>query len=221
MKCVKCGSNRVAPIMYGMPFFDEELEQALKDEKIYLGGCCLSGADPKYHCFKCKKDFGTPPMLISRQGQEDYRNIVTAIEFNVGGYFGDSRSVQFYKKGNKILLTVRWEPDKNSILSLPPAQLQTLVNENKVPAGITYQRLMTAAEWEKLQNQLYCKLYIHEWKKNYTNDRMIDGEQWSLRIKLTHGRQRRYHGSNAYPPYWKKLQALLSPFFAEVGNTKL
>ena len=44
--------------MYGMPLFDEELEQALKDEKIYLGGCCLSGADPKYHCFKCKKNFG-------------------------------------------------------------------------------------------------------------------------------------------------------------------
>ena len=38
-KCPKCGSRRVAPILYGMPAFNEEVEQKLNEEKLYLGGC--------------------------------------------------------------------------------------------------------------------------------------------------------------------------------------
>lgn len=33
-KCPKCGSRRVAPILYGMPAFSEEMEQQLKEEKL-------------------------------------------------------------------------------------------------------------------------------------------------------------------------------------------
>ncbi len=57
MKCIKCGGSKVVPILYGMPAFSEELEQKLNDEELHLGGCCLTGADPKYHCFACKKGF--------------------------------------------------------------------------------------------------------------------------------------------------------------------
>ena len=53
MKCPRCGGEDTAPIMYGMPTFDDELEQAIADHKIVLGGCCISDADPKYHCFQC------------------------------------------------------------------------------------------------------------------------------------------------------------------------
>ena len=49
--CPLCGSNRIAPILYGKPLFNKELERQLKEEKVWLGGCCLTGADPMYHCF--------------------------------------------------------------------------------------------------------------------------------------------------------------------------
>ena len=35
-KCPKCGSKRVAPILYGLPVFSEELEQKLNNEMLYL-----------------------------------------------------------------------------------------------------------------------------------------------------------------------------------------
>ncbi len=57
-KCPKCGSMKIAPILYGMPVFDEEMERKLKNQEIYLGGCCVSDNDPLYHCFECGKDFG-------------------------------------------------------------------------------------------------------------------------------------------------------------------
>lgn len=57
-RCPKCGSEKIAPILYGMPAFDEEMEQKLKSQEHYLGGCCVTDSDPLYHCFGCGKDFG-------------------------------------------------------------------------------------------------------------------------------------------------------------------
>ena len=45
--CPVCGSKRIASIMYGYPLFSEELEQKLEAGEIALGGCCISGDDPK------------------------------------------------------------------------------------------------------------------------------------------------------------------------------
>ena len=59
-RCPKCGSQKIAPILYGMPAFDDEIEQKLNDQKLYLGGCCVSDADPLFHCFDCGKNFGQP-----------------------------------------------------------------------------------------------------------------------------------------------------------------
>lgn len=57
-RCPKCGSEKIAPILYGMPAFDEEMERQLNNQELYLGGCCVSDNDPQYHCFGCGKDFG-------------------------------------------------------------------------------------------------------------------------------------------------------------------
>jgi len=58
IKCPFCNSKRVAEILYGMPAFSKELEQELKDEKIFLGGCVIHDDIPLFHCFKCGKDWG-------------------------------------------------------------------------------------------------------------------------------------------------------------------
>ena len=79
------------------------------------------------------------------------------------------------------------------------------------------QRLMTEQEWNKLMDRLFSKLYLHEWKKNYVDPNVLDGEQWELELKLSGGRVRNYGGSNAFPPYWAELKTTFRPFFKEAG----
>ena len=55
-------------------------------------------------------------------------------------------------------------------------------------------------------------MYLHEWKKSYVDQDVLDGTQWSLEIKLTGGRKRTYTGSNDYPPYWNELLKVFKPF---------
>lgn len=81
MKCPKCGSKKLAPIIYGMPAFDEEMKQKLDNKEVVLGGCCISGAEPQYHCFGCGKDVCKSPVLLTGHGKEDYRDIVTSVRF--------------------------------------------------------------------------------------------------------------------------------------------
>lgn len=51
--CPSCGSARIASILYGYPGSDEKLRRDLDDGKIVLGGCCLTGNDPKWECVEC------------------------------------------------------------------------------------------------------------------------------------------------------------------------
>ena len=51
-KCPKCGSNRMVDILYGYPA-PETLHEAEKGE-IALGGCCITGDDPKWKCMECE-----------------------------------------------------------------------------------------------------------------------------------------------------------------------
>lgn len=51
--CPKCGSDAVLRIVYGLP--GPELE---KRTDIYLGGCCMTGEDPEWHCNKCHWEWG-------------------------------------------------------------------------------------------------------------------------------------------------------------------
>ena len=71
---------------------------------------------------------------------------------------------------------------------------------------------MREAEWKRLLDRLYGRLYLHEWKKRYDNPLVLDGEEWELEINLTGGRIRTYKGTNAYPPYWMELQEVFKPF---------
>lgn len=57
-KCPQCGSLNVAEILWGMPAYDEELERRLANGSIVLGGCCISPADPDWHCNDCGCEFG-------------------------------------------------------------------------------------------------------------------------------------------------------------------
>jgi hypothetical protein len=41
-----CGSERVAPILYGLPANEP-------DEMVHLGGCIISEDNPSWHCKAC------------------------------------------------------------------------------------------------------------------------------------------------------------------------
>jgi DNA-directed RNA polymerase subunit RPC12/RpoP len=49
--CPKCGSTEVVRIVYGLP--GPELLEEAKRGQIALGGCCVTGNDPQWHCHEC------------------------------------------------------------------------------------------------------------------------------------------------------------------------
>jgi hypothetical protein len=55
-KCPGCGSSKVAVYLYGMPDFSDELQQKVEAGTVVLGGCCITGKDPDYHCMDCNAD---------------------------------------------------------------------------------------------------------------------------------------------------------------------
>ncbi len=71
MKCPKCGSNEVIPIVYGYP--SEELFLRAEAGKVKLGGCCVEAFAMDRHCKKCGEEWHslTPEVhRLSREGWE-------------------------------------------------------------------------------------------------------------------------------------------------------
>lgn len=56
--CPHCGSTNVAGILWGAPVFDDDLSHELDEGRIVLGGCCVTGSDPDWHCNDCGHEFG-------------------------------------------------------------------------------------------------------------------------------------------------------------------
>jgi transposase-like protein len=59
-KCPRCGSERIARILYGMPAFPEELRRELEAGRAVLGGCVVTGNDPRWQCTSCRYEMGRP-----------------------------------------------------------------------------------------------------------------------------------------------------------------
>ena len=55
-KCPKCGSQKIAKILYGMPAYSTKLRKDMDEGKIVLGGCCIGMDDPVWKCVDCKLD---------------------------------------------------------------------------------------------------------------------------------------------------------------------
>lgn len=55
-KCPECSSTNSIPIIYGLPSVELATEE--NKGKLWLGGCCITGDDPKWRCSKCGHHFG-------------------------------------------------------------------------------------------------------------------------------------------------------------------
>ena len=53
--CPQCGGVAV-PIIYG-EFSDPALIRKARTGKIVVGGCCLLGKDPNWHCVACSHEW--------------------------------------------------------------------------------------------------------------------------------------------------------------------
>ncbi|MBI1883479.1 MAG: hypothetical protein HYS08_04645 [Chlamydiae bacterium] len=54
--CPVCGSSEnVVRIVYGYP--SEKLMKEADEGKVKLGGCVIGGADPRFYCKKCDKNW--------------------------------------------------------------------------------------------------------------------------------------------------------------------
>ena len=56
-RCPCCGQAPVARIMYGLPHYTDELQKAIDERRIVLGGCVISDDDPRWACTFCKAVF--------------------------------------------------------------------------------------------------------------------------------------------------------------------
>ncbi len=197
-RCPFYGNSNTAKIIYGYPAFDAEMQQNLASGKWVLGGCCINETEingervslqPSRRCNVCKKDFGTNPILIDKKtGKvENYRDIVTSVELSIGGFFGGWSEISFKKNDDGAFVSV------SSTRLIEP-------DEEFVP-----DHQISASEWYEFMDTLYGRMYLHEWKKKYVDLGVLDGTQWTLKIKMTGNRKRTYEGSNDYPPYWRSL----------------
>ena len=176
-KCPYCGSTDTAYYLYGEPNFDEKLQKMLDKRECILGGCCVHT-----ECVNGKTVFLDSPWGCNKCRKN----------------FG-SEPVLFNKKSQK------YEFYTDIVTSLEFSLYtfgagSTCIKIAKTNKGAD-------AEWKKILNTLYKKLYLHEWKRSYFEP-VLDGESWSLEVKLTDRRRRYYHGCNAYPPYWDELKDL-------------
>lgn len=62
-RCTACFALTVAPVLYGMPAYDAQMESDLKAGRLVLGGCCIGLDDPAWACTTCGAS-------IKRQGGE-------------------------------------------------------------------------------------------------------------------------------------------------------
>lgn len=202
-KCPCCGSIDTAYYINGDPAYNERLVKDLKKGKCILGGCIVHAEtingktvflEPSWKCNKCRKDFGTEPVLFNVKSQkyELYTDIVTSLKFSLHSFEAGSTVITITKnkKGADIYFELIYSQDGN------------------------HEKRISLAEWKKILNTLYKKLYLHEWKRSYFEP-VLDGESWSLEVKLTDQRRRYYHGNNAYPPYWNELKELFLNLFKD------
>ena len=54
-KCPQCDSDNVVPIVFGYP--SETLLESADRGEVSLGGCCMTGDDPEWHCKDCEYDW--------------------------------------------------------------------------------------------------------------------------------------------------------------------
>jgi len=88
-KCPICG-GKVANIFYGMPRFTDELQKALEEKRIVLGGCCVPhDIEIPWQCTECGQQFSKKSYLDEMTHNISSENI-TELKENEVFVFGSN-----------------------------------------------------------------------------------------------------------------------------------
>lgn len=49
--------RNIARIIWGDPVFYDGLIQDIDEGRVHIGGCCVTGDDPEWHCNDCEEEF--------------------------------------------------------------------------------------------------------------------------------------------------------------------
>lgn len=173
--CPICGGKNISKILWGMPLWTPKLEQDLESKKVVLGGCCITDNDPTYYCNDCGKGIFYPTKNL--EFQTEY------FEFEIGGYFDGYQRIEVEKKPERI--TATYYPaygEDNEVTCIDLSEEELLRYLNKV-----------------------YSTSLFEWKDMYDNPLILDGEQWTISVRLFNGEKFEWYGSNDYPLSWKKF----------------
>ncbi len=173
-----------------MPAFSEELQQAIEEKKVVLGGCCITDNDPARLCQICRRKYGASYL--------DTKVSVQQVSFNIGG---------FHEGYHELVLIRRPEGGV--------AKYRNTLFSEKDPMTMD----MDERSWDRFIDALF-KCLIMDWKRNYKDPGCLDGTQWSLELQPAAEKAMRIHGSNNFPPklYWSRLLKAMSRIgFGEIG----
>ena len=68
LKCPKCGSNNIVPIVYGMPSYELLEKEGMRE--VLLGGCIVNDLSPIWHCKDCQNYWGNYSDHLESERQE-------------------------------------------------------------------------------------------------------------------------------------------------------
>ena len=182
VKCVKCGSNNTAEYLYGLPLFNEKLQQDMADNKVILGGCEVSDFDPKYHCNECDNDFGFSAKRLCDGEFTDYIEETVYYMFSIDyPQFGESK------------FTLSKENDKFYVRVYTPKH--------------KYEKEIPEKEYKKNLTTIFEKAYVLEWNEEYVILPKVDGTKWKVEVKCNNGKTFSSIGKNCFAPYFKKAKS--------------
>ncbi len=108
--------------------------------------------------------------------------IPISLKFTIGGVFQGEYAVEF--KDSRLIIRPFFSSD------------------------MTVEIMPTPSEWKRFWQRV-DDLQVWKWKKNYSNNDICDGTQWSLKIKIA-GKTKNCYGSNSYPESFEQFQKILS-----------
>lgn len=152
------------------------------------------GGQKYWRCGSCRKRFGYPSAMMKKIGGmpypgKRYQRLV-AVDYQCGGYCLPTQ-LAIVRRGHTYAIGAA----NCGELTIVPAV-----------------HLISEAEWERLTETLFERLFIHHWKKNYVNHDVYDGEQWRIRLRFANGKVWSVYGSNAYPALWEDANGYFSHF---------
>ncbi len=80
-----------------------------------------------------------------------------------------------------------------------------------------YVRKMTAGEWDKLMDKLFCKAFLHEWENG---PQPLAENSWDITVNFELDGKNDVLtrcGNSDFPPYWKEFMSAVRPLFKEAG----